>query len=128
MTAFGDELATFDLNGFPSPFTGRRMKVLEDATIVSVIGYGSGDRQTPDSIVGFASPLGYASCSTRGGDSSAPVVDKDGYLLGFWTHGDGHSFGRFEPVTKEMIEFAKSGKNALHVGLDFQSGPHHQKK
>jgi hypothetical protein len=96
---------------------------MENAGIVTIFGYGSGTSQHPDSVVGFASPKGWCNAKTRPGDCTSPVLGSEGEIYGFWTHGDGKCFGRFEPVTQEMIDFAKLGKAQLHVGMDFLSLP-----
>jgi hypothetical protein len=124
MHVFGEQLATFPMNGFPSPFKAGSLKVLVDASIVTVFGYGNGTANKPDSIVGFASPAGWCNAPTRNGDCTSPVLDVDGKIVGFWTHGDEKTnFGRFETVTEEMISYAKSGFDVLHTGLDFQLRP-----
>jgi hypothetical protein len=129
MRAFGEHLAVFPLNGIKAVFTGSSMKVLEDAAIVTILGFGHGTKATPDSVTGFASPLGWCNAPTRNGDCTSPVLDCNGRIVGFWTHGieqtvTSHaSFGRFERVTPEMITFAKEGPSAVHVGLGFQSRP-----
>jgi hypothetical protein len=102
------------------------LKVLEDASIVTVFGFGGGLECSPDSKPGFASPQGWCNSKTVDGDCTSPVLDNDGKIVGFWTHGDGKSFGRFEPVTDDLITFAKTGSTSLHVGLDFQLRPHSQ--
>jgi len=124
MSVFGDHLATFPVNGLPSPFKANKLKVLEDASIVTVFGFGSGTASQPDSITGFASPQGFCNAKTRAGDCTSPVLDNDGYVVGFWTHGNGKDFGRFERVTFELIEHAKAGPSSIHTGLDFQLSPH----
>jgi hypothetical protein len=124
MMVFGEQLACFPMNGIPSPFKTNALEVLEDASIVTVFGFGGGLESSPDSIPGFASPQGWCNSKTRDGDCTSPVLDNDGKIVGFWTHGDGKTFGRFERVTPELIEFAKSGSTVLHTGLDFQLRPH----
>lgn len=124
MMVFGDQLACFPVSGYASPFKGSSMKVLEDAAIVTVYGYGNGQNDHPDAVTGFASPEGWCNARTRDGDCTSPVLNSDGQVVGFWTHGDGKSFGRFEKVTPEMIEFAKNGSQTMHIGLDFQLRPH----
>lgn len=127
MYLMNDEIAAFDVNGIKSPFTCKNLKVLEDADIVTVFGFGSGGSTTPDSIVGFASPLGWCNAQTRCGDCTSPVLNKDGNIVGFWTNGNGVDFGRFEKITEEFIELAKKNLTANHVGLDFRSSPLFQK-
>jgi len=130
MVPFGDHLACFPVNGIPAVFTCSKLKVLEDASIVTVLGFGHGLKTTPDSMTGFASPLGWCNAPTRDGDCTSPVLDCNGNIVGFWTHGiekvstATESFGRFERVTSELIDFAKNGSSSIHVGLDFQLRPH----
>jgi hypothetical protein len=124
MSVYGEHLATFPVNGFSSPFRATKLKELVDASIVTVYGYGSGTANKPDSMVGFASPQGWCNAKTRGGDCTSPVLDCDGNIVGFWTHGNGVDFGRFEIVTPELIAFAKQGPVTIHSGLDFQLRPH----
>jgi hypothetical protein len=126
MMVFGDHLACFPVNGVPSPFKTNALKVLEDASIVTVFGFGGGLECSPDSKPGFASPQGWCNSKTVDGDCTSPVLNNDGKIVGFWTHGDGKSFGRFEPVTDDLITFAKTGSSTLHLGLDFQLRPHSQ--
>jgi len=116
------ELAYFPVNGISTPFTVRKTKVLVDASIVTVYGYGGGQYSEPDATIGFASPLGWCNAKTRDGDCTSPVIDNDGNVVGFWTHGNG-VFGRFDPMTTEMIEFFRTTITKNHAGLDFQSGP-----
>ncbi len=119
------EIAYFPINGHASPFRARSFKILEDASIVTVFGYGSGQDSEPDAIVGFASPLGWCNAATRCGDCTAPVLDLDGKIVGFWTHGNGKNFGKFEQVTPEFLEQVRCNEQApLHGGLVFQSRPH----
>jgi hypothetical protein len=118
-----EEIAYFPLNGFSSPFKVHNMKVMEDASIITVFGFGNGNDDQPDAIVGFASPLGWCNAPTRDGDCTAPVLDVAGNVVGFWTHGNGRDFGRFEPVTAKMQEAARAGVGKNHVGLDFQFAP-----
>jgi hypothetical protein len=118
------EIAYFPVNGIPSPFKTNAFKVLEDAAIVTVYGYGSGQSPEPDAIVGFASPLGWCNAPTRDGDCTAPVLDQNGKIVGFWTHGNGKDFGRFERVTPEFLEaISEKNKPAFHTGLLFRSSP-----
>jgi hypothetical protein len=124
MTIMNDEIVGFEVNGIPSPFKNTNLKVLEDAAIVTVFGYGNGETLTPDAIVGFASPKGWCNAETRSGDCTSPVLDCNGNIVGFWTHGNGVDFGRFEPVTPEFINLAKENHTTTkHVGLDFRSCP-----
>jgi hypothetical protein len=123
MRVMSDEIVAFDVNGIRSPFTCKNLKVLEDADIVTVFGFGSGVSTMPDSIVGFASPLGWCNAQTRCGDCTSPVLTKDGNIVGFWTNGNGVDFGKFEQITPHFIELAKTRLGATHVGLDFLSSP-----
>jgi hypothetical protein len=123
MHVMNDEIVAFDVNGIKSHFTSKNLKVLEDADIVTVFGFGSGGSTMPDSIVGFASPLGWCNAQTRCGDCTSPVLNKDGNIVGFWTNGNGVDFGRFERVTPEFIELAKKNLGPVHIGLDFLSSP-----
>jgi len=117
------ELVCFPVNGISSPFTARKLKVLENAAIVTIYGYGSGVGTEPDSITGFASPLGWCNAATRDGDCTSPVLDVDGNIVGFWTHGNGKDFGKFDLVDASLKEFVSTNQTVNHVGLDFQSGP-----
>jgi len=117
------EIAYFPLQNAASPFKAHNMKVMENASIVTVFGFGNGSSDQPDSIVGFASPLGWCNAPTRDGDCTSPVLDVNGNVVGFWTHGNGRDFGRFEPVTKAMKDVAARGVIS-HTGLDFQLAPH----
>jgi len=132
IVVLNDQLAYFPINGFPTKLPSRRMKVMEESGIVNILGYGHGDKAYPESLLGYASPLGWCNAPTRQGDCSAPVLDGCGFVVGFWTHGiEQHllsyeSFGKFEPVTEDMITELKSSTQVLHTGLDFQSGPHKQ--
>jgi hypothetical protein len=123
MMVYGDQLACFPVSGYASPFKGSSLKVLEDAAIVTIFGYGNGQLNSPDSVTGFASPEGWCNAKTRDGDCTSPVLNEFGQIVGFWTHGDGKLFGRFEKVTPELIEFAKNGSSTIHVGMDFQFRP-----
>jgi len=130
MKVFGEHLAYFPFQGVRSAFPNSKLKKLEDAAVVTVLGFGHGETSTPDSITGFASPLGWCNAPTRDGDCTSPVLDVNGFVVGFWTHGiekhllSSESFGRFEPVTEEMILIAKDAQPDVHVGLDFQLRPH----
>jgi hypothetical protein len=118
------EIAYFPVNGIASPFKSKSFKVLEDAAIVTVLGYGAGSSLQPDAIVGFASPLGWCNAATRNGDCTAPVLDANGKIVGFWTHGNGRDFGRFERITPEFIKgLADSSDVVFHTGLLFQPSP-----
>jgi len=118
-----NEIAYFPINGMASPFKAHHMHVMKNAGIVTVFGFGNGSSDQPDSITGFASPLGWCNAPTRDGDCTSPVLNVDGLIVGFWTHGNGRDFGRFEPVTPEMK--LKAAENRVtHVGLDFQLAPH----
>jgi hypothetical protein len=99
------------------------MRILTNASIVTVFGFGNGSSSEPDSVVGFASPKGWCNAPTRDGDCTSPVLDYEGKIVGFWTHGNGRDFGRFEPITEAMKILAASN-NIKHVGLDFQLAPH----
>jgi len=127
MLVMNDDIVAFRVHGIKSPFGNTNLKVLQDAAIVTIFGFGSGDKTTPDSIVGFASPQGWCNAKTRSGDCTSPVLDRDGNIVGFWTHGNGNDFGRFECVTDSFIALAKSGFQVTHNGLDFQSSPLSQK-
>ena len=118
-----DEIGSFAVNGIKSPFTIGRLRVMNQSEIVSVFGYGDGLKTRPEIIMGFASPLGWCTAATRNGDCTSPVLDVDGRIVGFWTHGNGINFGKFEPVTPSMLEQLRgyNGQQENHVGLDFQS-------
>jgi hypothetical protein len=116
------EIGYFPVNGIPSPFKKSSFKVLEDAAIVSVFGYGCGQSPEPDLVLGFASPQGWYNCATRDGDCTAPVLNMDGRIVGFHTHGNGKNFGRFEPVTKDFINNISDDVIELS-GLAFQKRP-----
>jgi hypothetical protein len=121
---FGDELAVFEVNGIPSPFKANHLRALSDASIVSVLGFGDGQVSTPDTITGFASIEGYCNAHTRPGDCSAPVLDRDGFIVGFHTHGNGKiakAFGRFEKVSSELIAMVKAD-HSVHIGMLFPKG------
>jgi hypothetical protein len=120
------EIAYFPVSGVPSVWKQKDFKVLEDSDIVTVYGYGNGKDPEPDAMQGFASPLGWCNAPTRSGDCTAPVLNGNGKIVGFWTHGNGIDFGRFEPVTQEFIQEIGSDHSAFHTGLDFRSSPHSQ--
>jgi hypothetical protein len=120
-----DEIGSFYTSGVPSVFNNKHLKILEDATIVSILGYGDGELTSPDVITGFASPKGWCNAATRCGDCTAPALDANGNIVGFWTHGNGKTFGRFEPITAEFIELAKI-QYTTHSGLDFRFRPLNQ--
>jgi hypothetical protein len=132
MRVFGEQLACFPMNGIKAVFTASKLKKLEDAAIVTILGFGHGLRSFPDSVTGFASPLGWCNAPTRDGDCTSPVLDCNGNIVGFWTHGldspttSNESFGRFEGITDALIAFAKEGPAVVHTGLDFQLRPHSQ--
>jgi len=116
------EIIAFKVRGIPSEFKNSHFKVLRDAGIVTIFGFGMGLSSTPDAIVGFASPLGWCNAKTRCGDCTSPVLDECGNIVGFWTHGNGISFGRFEPITDIFIADLKeitALETHNHVGLDF---------
>jgi hypothetical protein len=118
------EIAYFPVNGIPSPFKTKDFKILESAEIVTVCGYGSGENPQVDYMIGFGSPLGWCNARTRCGDCTAPVLNSEGKIVGFWTHGNGKDFGRFEPISAEFLEIARSDTNeVLHNGLGFRSSP-----
>jgi hypothetical protein len=117
------EIGYFPVNGIPSPFKTKDFKVLDNATIVSIFGFGSGVHPEPELKTGFASPLGWCNAGTEIGDCSSPVLNLDGKIVGFWTHGDGKGFGRFDQITEAFLEQARSDNNAKHAGLVFQSSP-----
>jgi hypothetical protein len=118
------ELAYFPINGIGSPFKAHNLKVMENAGIVTVFGFVSGNADQPEAIVGFASPMGWCNAPTRDGDCTSPVLDTTGNVVGFWTHGNGRDFGRFEPVTLELKAVASSNHVVNHTGMDFQFAPH----
>jgi len=120
------EIAYFPVSGVPSVWKQRDFKVLEDADIVTVYGYGGGQDAEPDAIPGFASPLGWCNAPTRNGDCTAPVLNVNGKIVGFWTHGNGIDFGRFEPVTDDFIQAIGVDHSVSHTGLDFRFSPHSQ--
>ena len=128
MVIVNKEIAYFPVNGIPSPFKTKDFRILEDASIVTILGYGSGQVTEPEAVVGFASPLGWCNAKTRDGDCTAPVLDADGKIVGFWTHGNSRDFGRFEKVDQAFLDLAKTDneKNPLHNGLVFQSRPPNQ--
>jgi hypothetical protein len=115
------DIGYFPVNGIASPFKTKDFKVLKDAAIVSIYGYGGGTHTEPELKMGFASPLGWCNADTETGDCSSPVLDLGGKIVGFWTHGDGRSFGRFDAITPEFLEQARGDNNARHSGLVFQS-------
>jgi len=127
-TPISDEIGWFLVVGIPSPFKTNDLKVLEVASVINVFGFGGGEGTTPDCVSGFASPLGWCSAETRFGDCSAPALNADGKIVGFWTHGNGKknglSFGRFDPISQDWIDECKldAGKS-LHDGLLFRSRP-----
>jgi hypothetical protein len=132
MRVFGEQLACFPMNGIKAILPANKLRKLEDAAIVTILGFGHGLKNYPDSVTGFASPLGWCNAPTRDGDCTSPVLDCNGNVVGFWTHGleaaatSNESFGRFEKVTDELIAFAKEGPAVVHSGLDFQLRPHSQ--
>jgi hypothetical protein len=104
-------MSCFQVNGQKCYFNIKSLRILDKPEVVSVYGWGNGQYETPDLLLGFASTKGLCNAPTRVGDCSAPVLDKDGRIVGFWTHGNGvvgHEFGKFEVVTQEMIDFHKS--------------------
>jgi hypothetical protein len=129
LQSHNEEIGSFAVNGVKSPFTIRKFRVLQTSEIVSVYGYGDGTKVRPEIIQGFASPLGWCTAATRNGDCTSPVLDVNGSIVGFWTHGNGINFGKFEPVTPEFLEQLKNNNikeetEVTHVGLDFQSTRH----
>jgi hypothetical protein len=122
------EIFAFPVKNINCILKNKVFKVLDTADIVTIYGYGSGQAETPDIIVGFASPKGWCNAQTRNGDCTAPVLTSDGKIVGFWTHGNGIDFGRFEPVTTEMIEQVKTYNNNYLSCLDFQCCPSPMKK
>jgi hypothetical protein len=120
-----DEIGCFPCE-VSSPFKRTDMKVLGSASIVTIFGYGIGENSSPDLLTGFASPLGWCNAMTRSGDCSAPALDADGKIVGFWTHGNGKTFGRFEPITDEFLSLVKETSTS-HSGLDFLLRPLSQK-
>nr|WPR18224.1 MAG: hypothetical protein [Crogonang virus 46] len=121
--AINDEIGYFPVPGIPSVWKNKDLRVVEDACIVGVFGFGSGDSEEPDLLTGFASPQGWCNAKTRDGDCTAPVLDEDGKILGFWTHGNRRGFGRFEPITTQYKESLNSDEMVLHSGLGFRSCP-----
>lgn len=118
------EIVAFPTCGIPSVFKNTQFKTLVDAGIVTIYGFGNGERSSPDAVIGFASPLGWCNAKTRCGDCSAPALDEEGNIVGFWTHGNGVSFGRFEPITDDFKQFiGEMHQSVTHVGLDFRSRP-----
>jgi hypothetical protein len=122
-TVMNDEIGFFPIDGITSPFKTKHMKVLEEASIVSVFGFGAGEKSTPDVIQGFASTLGWCNAATRPGDCTSPVLTTDGYIVGLWTHGNGKTFGRFEPITTQWLEEMKENAFTAHDGMLFRSRP-----
>jgi hypothetical protein len=116
------ELGYFPMSGHKAIFRVSDIRALKTANIVSLIGYGPGVEDDPDLRLGFASPLGWCDAKSENGDCSGPVLDIDGKIVGFWTHGDGKGFGRFEPVDDEMRTRLGQEK-PTHVGLNFRSSP-----
>jgi len=127
-TPISDEIGWFLVEGIPSPFKNSDLKILEVASVINVFGFGGGEGTTPDCVSGFASPLGWCSAETRFGDCSAPALNADGKIVGFWTHGNGKknglSFGRFDPITQDWIDQCKlEAGSVVHDGLTFRSRP-----
>jgi hypothetical protein len=116
------EIGAFYTSGVPSVLKASSFKVMLDAAVVSIYGFGDGTRNMPDIVTGFASPIGWCSSRNRNGDCSSPALDQDGKIVGFWTHGNGSNFGRFEPITQEFIDKAKVQLTS-HSGLDFRLRP-----
>jgi hypothetical protein len=121
--AVNNEIGYFPIPGIPSVWKNKDFKVLEDAAIVAVFGFGSGENAEPDLITGFGSPQGWCNAKTRDGDCTAPVLDVDGRIVGFWTHGNRVNFGRFEPITAAFKESLTNEEMVLHSGLSFRSCP-----
>jgi hypothetical protein len=120
-----EELAFFKVSGVPSPFSKKSLKVLEDPAIVTVFGFGPGLETEPEMMMGFASPEGWCNAPTRDGDCTSPVLNHDGSIVGFWTHGNGTNFGRFEGVTEEMkLKMFEEGDVPLHKGMLFRKRPY----
>jgi len=126
LTPHNDHIASFKVSGYSTPFKATAMKKLTESSIVTVFGYGEGLASKPDSIVGFASPSGWCTAATRRGDCTSPVLDKEGRIVGFWTHGDGEQFGRFEVVSDQLLAFIRQARPVTHSGLDFQSTPRYR--
>lgn len=104
---FGEHLAYFESPGVPAVWKINHLRVMEDPEIVALYGFGDGSWMSPRVRVAFASPKGWCNAASVCGDCTAPVLGQDGKILGFWTHGSADArvtFGRFEPVTLEMIE------------------------
>jgi len=122
MTIVNKEICYFEVNGIPSPFKTKNFKKMGDAAIVTVYGFGGGNSTEPEAVVGFASPLGWCNARTRDGDCTSPVLNQDGNIVGFWTHGNGKDFGRFEVVDEAFLDQARTDTDTvLHTGLAFQS-------
>lgn len=120
------ELVYFKVSGIKCVFNVASLQIPTESCIVAVYGFGSDDSIImPDVVPGFASPLGWCNAKTRNGDCSSPVLNDAGKIIGFWTHGNGETFGCFEPVTAEFINLHK-GVETPHVGLDFRLNPPHQ--
>jgi hypothetical protein len=116
------ELAYFDVSGIPCAYKVNHLKIPTESAIVSVFGYGTTPTDQPDVVPGFASPLGWCNSKTRNGDCSSPVITDDGNIIGLWTHGNGQTFGCFEPVSQSFIDLHKNVE-LNHIGLDFRSNP-----
>jgi hypothetical protein len=124
MKQVNKEIVSFPVNGYPSVFKNKDFVVPTKAEIVTVLGFGDGNHPEPDALIGFASVGGWCNAKTRRGDCSAPVLTIEGKILGFWTHGNGVDFGRFEPVTSEFKESLKSDATILTLqGMDFPNRP-----
>jgi hypothetical protein len=114
------EIGYIPVNSVASVFKKKNFKMMENAGIVSVFGFGNGQKEEPDLLIGFASPLGWYNCATRDGDCTSPVLNGDGNIVGFHTHGDGKGFGKFEPITQEFLD-AIDDDNVTLNGLDFRT-------
>jgi len=121
LIAHNNEIGSFRVSTVKTPFNIRTMRVLENSEMVSVFGYGEGIKTSPDLIMGFASPLGWCTAPTRVGDCTSPVLDVNGKIVGFWTHGDGQKYGKFEPVTQGMIDDLKTESGTSLDAMDFRS-------
>jgi hypothetical protein len=117
------QILAFEVNGIPSPFKKKDLRIMEEAGIVTVYGYITGEEKAPVSMVGFASPRGWCNAITYSGVCTSPVLDQDGKIVGLWTHGNAKDFGRFEPITQEFLDLMSSNSNPTHVGLAFRSRP-----
>jgi len=116
------EIGSFACVNVASPFKGPHiLKTLEQSAIVMIYGYGAGSSE-PEAILAFGSPKGWANAKTEVGTCTSPVLDVDGRIVGFWTHGNG-KFGCFDPITPEFIASVKATHSKPLSSTVFQSGP-----